>query len=85
MKIKFSTRQGKEFVVEMPAVPSVGDVIVVSNMGGLYPEGVDFGSSEWIVENVTWFVVDDESTGMVHLGGFLVGIRNEEEERMVSL
>ena len=69
----------------MPAVPSVGDVIVVSNMGGLYPEGVDFGSSEWIVENVTWFVVDDESTGMVHLGGFLVGIRNEEEERMVSL
>jgi hypothetical protein len=80
MKIKFSTRQGKEFVVEMPAVPSVGDVIVVSNMGGLYPEGVGFGSSEWVVESVTWYVEEDEGTGNVHLGGFLVGIRNEEEE-----
>ena len=37
MKIKFSMRQKKGFIVEMPAVPSVGDVIVVSNMGGIYP------------------------------------------------
>ena len=78
MKIKFSTRQNKTFDVEVPVIPRVGDVIVVSDMGELYPDGVDYGASEWIVENVTWYVVGDERTN--HLEGFVVGIRNEEEE-----
>ena len=78
MKIKFSTRQNKTFDVEIPVIPRVGDVIVVSDMGELYPDGVDYGASEWIVENVTWYVVGDERTN--HLEGFVVGIRNEEEE-----